>query len=65
MEFDGRWNNLASLEDMIWLQFGEEEEEVEEEEVEEELEEEEGGHEKMAGELRDESVQKILLLVTD
>ena len=52
----GRWNNLASLEDMIWLQFGEEEEEVEEEE---------GGHEKMAGELRDESVQKILLLVTD
>ena len=56
MEFDGRWNNLASLEDMIWLQFGEEEEEVEEEE---------GGHEKMAGELRDESVQKILLLVTD
>ena len=51
MEFDGRWNNLASLEDMIWLQFGEEEEE--------------GGHEKMAGELRDESVQKILLLVTD
>ena len=26
---------------------------------------EEGGHEKMAGELRDESVQKILLLVTD
>ena len=58
MEFDGRWNNLASLEDMIWLQFGEEEEE-------EEVEEEEGGHEKMAGELRDESVQKILLLVTD
>ena len=56
MEFDGRWNNLASLEDMIRLQFGEEEEEVEEEE---------GGHEKMAGELRDESVQKILLLVTD
>ena len=52
-------NNLASLEDMIWLQFGEEEEEVEE------VEEEEGGHEKMAGELRDESVQKILLLVTD
>ena len=44
----GRWNNLARLDDMIRVQFGED-----------------GGHEKMAGELRDESVQKILLLVTD
>ena len=36
------------LEEMIWVQFGEE-----------------GGQEKIAGELRDESVQKILLPVTD
>lgn len=39
-----RCNNLARLEDMIRVQFGES-----------------GGQEKMAGELRDESVQKILL----
>ena len=41
-------NNLARLEDMIWVQFGEA-----------------GGQEKMAGELRDESVQKILLAGSD
>ena len=43
-----RCNNLARLEDMIRVQFGEA-----------------GGHEKMAGELRDESVQKILLAGSD